>query len=81
MPVRAETTSEKTPPRVNVAQSVTEYVKEVRVEMGKVSWPSRAELRESTLVVIVMVFIVAIFIGLVDRGFSLAFEAFIHMVR
>ena len=78
--MRAETTSEKTPPRLSVAQSVTEYVKDVRVEMGKVSWPTRAELRESTLVVIVMVFLVAVFIGLVDRALSLAFEAFIRVV-
>jgi preprotein translocase subunit SecE len=78
--MRAETTSEKTPARLNVAQSVTEYVKEVRVEMAKVTWPGRAELRESTLVVIVMVFIIAIFIGVVDRALSLAFEAFIRMI-
>ena len=78
--MRAETTSEKTPPRANIAQSVTEYVKDVRVEMGKVSWPSRAELRESTLVVIVMVFIMAVFIGVVDRALSLAFEAFIRVL-
>jgi preprotein translocase subunit SecE len=78
--VRAETTSEKTPARLNVAQSVSEYVKDVRVEMSKVTWPTRAELRESTIVVIVMVFLIAVFIGLVDRGLSLAFEAFIRVI-
>jgi preprotein translocase subunit SecE len=78
--VRADTTTEKTPARLSIAKSVTEYVKEVRVEMGKVTWPSRAELRESTLVVIVMVFIVAVFIGIVDRALSLAFEALIRMI-
>jgi preprotein translocase subunit SecE len=78
--VRAEITSEKTPPRPNIAQNLSEYVKDVRVEMGKVSWPTRAELRESTLVVIVMVFLVAVFIGVVDRALSLAFEAFIRVV-
>jgi len=78
--VRAETTSEKPTPRMNVAQSVTEYVKDVRVEMSKVTWPSRNELRDSTLVVIVMVFLVAVFIGIVDRALSYAFEAFIRVV-
>jgi preprotein translocase subunit SecE len=48
--------------------------------MSKVSWPTREELRESTLVVIVMVFVIAIFIGIVDRALSLAFEAIIKMV-
>jgi preprotein translocase subunit SecE len=65
---------------MNVAQSVTEYLKDVRIEMGKVSWPGRNELRDSTLVVIVMVFIIAVFIGAVDRLFSLAFEAFIRVL-
>ena len=78
--MRAETTSEKPTPRMNVAQSVTEYVKDVRIEMGKVTWPGRNELRDSTLVVIVMVFIVAVFIGAVDRLLSLGFEAFIRVL-
>jgi len=59
---------------------ITEYVKDVRVEMTKVSWPPRAELRESTIVVIVMVVIVSIFIGIVDRALSLAFESLIRLL-
>jgi preprotein translocase subunit SecE len=61
-------------------RAFTDYVRDVRVEMSKVSWPSRRELRDSTLVVIVMVFIMAIFIGVVDRGLTIAFEALIKMV-
>ena len=47
-----------------------EFVKDVRAESAKVSWPSRIELRDSTTVVIVTVIIVAAFIGVVDRGLS-----------
>ncbi|HZI89190.1 MAG TPA: preprotein translocase subunit SecE [Candidatus Polarisedimenticolia bacterium] len=61
-------------------RAITDYVRDVRVEMSKVSWPSRRELRDSTLVVIVMVFIVAIFIGIVDRALTLAFEGLIKML-
>jgi len=43
------------------------FVKDVQSEATKVSWPSRAELRGSTIVVIVTVMIVAAFIGVVDR--------------
>ena len=56
-----------------------EFVKDVRVEAQRVSWPTRQELRDSTLVVIVMVFVISVFIGIVDRGLSLAFEALIKM--
>ena len=50
-----------------------EFLKEVRSEIGKVSWPTREELRDSTLVVIVTVLIVAGFVGIVDRilGFGM----------
>jgi preprotein translocase subunit SecE len=78
--VRAETTSEKPEVRTGLFQSVSDYVKDVRVEMTKVSWPTRDELRESTLVVIVMVFIMMVFIGAVDRALSLAFEALVKLL-
>jgi preprotein translocase subunit SecE len=44
-----------------------EFVKEVRVESTKVSWPSRIELRDSTVVVIVAVLLVSGFVGIVDQ--------------
>ncbi len=77
--MRAEPTSEQSGERMNVVASVRGYVQDVRVEMNKVSWPSRNELRDSTLVVIVMVFLVSIFIGVVDRGLTLAFEAIVKL--
>jgi len=78
--VRAETTSEKPEVRTGPFAALSDYFKDVRVEMTKVSWPTREELRESTLVVIVMVFIMMIFIGAVDRGLSYAFEALVRLV-
>ena len=44
-----------------------DFIKEVQVEFSKISWPSRAELRDSTVVVILTVVIVAAFIGVVDQ--------------
>jgi preprotein translocase subunit SecE len=78
--VRAELTTEKTGERPTVIRAITDYVRDVRVEMNKVSWPSRRELRDSTLVVIVMVIIVSIFIGIVDRALSFAFEALVKVL-
>jgi preprotein translocase subunit SecE len=79
--VRAEITTEKAGgERPSVIRAFGDYIRDVRVEMSKVSWPSRRELRDSTLVVIVMVFIMAIFIGIVDRAMTVAFEALIKMV-
>jgi len=72
-------TTERSEERKGVVATVTEYIRDVRVEMSKVSWPSRAELRESTMVVIVMVILISIFIGIVDRGLSYAFEALVRL--
>ncbi len=49
---------------------LVKFIKEVRNELKRVSWPSRDEIRGSTTVVIVMVLILAVFIGLVDRALS-----------
>jgi preprotein translocase subunit SecE len=46
---------------------IREFAKDVRVEVERVSWPTREELRDSTVVVIATVILVAAFIGVVDR--------------
>jgi len=55
-------------------EKAKKFVSDVVVEMKKVSWPTRTELRGSTMVVIVTVIIIAIFIGMVDRILSLGLE-------
>ena len=48
------------------------FLKEVKAELGKVSWSTREELIGSTFVVIVITGIMAIFIGAVDLFLSKA---------
>jgi len=43
-----------------------DFLREVRSEMGKVTWPTANELKGQTLVVIIAVLLIAGFIGLVD---------------
>jgi len=49
---------------------VTRFFHDVRSEMSSVTWPSKADLKEGTIVVIVMSALVAIFLSLVDLGFN-----------
>ena len=51
-------------------QKAVNYVKDVKTEMAKVSWPTRAELYESTIIVLVLSLILAIFVFGVDQGLS-----------
>ncbi|MCX7908604.1 MAG: preprotein translocase subunit SecE [Ignavibacteria bacterium] len=45
---------------------VKRYLNEVTKEMKKVSWPTRAQLRESTYIVIITMLIFTLFVSIVD---------------
>jgi preprotein translocase subunit SecE len=47
---------------------LSKFLKEVRVELTKVTWPTASELRATTTVVIITVFLITVFIGLIDFG-------------
>jgi preprotein translocase subunit SecE len=49
---------------------VKQFLREVKTELKKVTWPSRKDTLSGTVVVLVTVFIMAIFLGLVDTGLS-----------
>jgi len=55
---------------VAAMESASQFLREVRVELTKVSWPSRKDVIASTSVVLVIVFLIAAFLGLVDLGLS-----------
>jgi preprotein translocase subunit SecE len=53
---------------------VQEFVKEVMIEFRKVTWPSRQELINSTVVVIVVTVVLAFFLGGVDIALARVVE-------
>jgi preprotein translocase subunit SecE len=48
-------------------QKIKHFFGETRVELRKVTWPTRDELKESTKIVIVSTFVVTLFIGIIDQ--------------
>ncbi|NNE08800.1 MAG: preprotein translocase subunit SecE [Gemmatimonadetes bacterium] len=54
----------------SVVQRSSRFLREVWIELQKVSWPTIPEIRQSTIVVLVAVFLCAIFIGIIDWGLS-----------
>ena len=52
------------------------FLKEARAELGKVTWPTRKELYESTILVIVSVILITVFIGAVDFVFNKMLQFF-----
>jgi len=54
-----------------VLKGAANFFRETRQELNKVTWPSRAELWQSTLVVIFTTFLLAVFIGAADAVLSI----------
>jgi preprotein translocase subunit SecE len=48
-------------------EKIKKYLKETAGELRKMTWPTKQELIGSTVVVIVVSLVVAVFIGIVDR--------------
>ncbi len=46
------------------------FLGEVRGELRRTTWPNRNEVRNTTLVVLVTVFIFAVFLGVMDLALS-----------
>lgn len=58
-------------------KKISEFLKEVKVEMKKVSWPNRKETVSSTTIVITVVIFLSVFIGICDFGLSEIFSVII----
>ena len=54
----------------NFIQRAIDFFREVKVELKKVTWPTRKQTTGTTIVVIIFVFVVAAFLGLFDYGLS-----------
>ncbi len=46
------------------------FYSEVKEELKKVSWPSREQTVGTTLVVVAVVFVITLYLGLIDTGLS-----------
>jgi len=51
-------------------EKIKQFLKEVKTELKKVVWPTRRDILASTSVVLILVIIIALYLGLVDFGLS-----------
>jgi preprotein translocase subunit SecE len=58
-------------------EKIVQFLKEVRQELYKVSWPSFNEFIGSTVVVLILVALFAVYLGLVDTGVGKVAEMFV----
>jgi len=56
------------------------FLRDVRVEMGKVTWPTRKDLAQSTLVVLVAVAIATVYTLVLDTAFDRAIAFVVNLI-
>lgn len=49
-------------------RKINKFLQEVRQEMSKVSWPTREELKGTTLIVIALTLVITLFIWITDKS-------------
>lgn len=71
MPVTAKTTITSSPeasgPSIWSREGMSSYLHQVRLEMGRVTWPTRRELQAATLVVMMTLIVFSAYLGFWDQ--------------
>jgi preprotein translocase subunit SecE len=60
--------------------TIADFMVAAESEMKKVSWSSRKEIAVSTFIVIVLVILLAIFLGVTDLSFQVIFDKLIYNI-
>jgi preprotein translocase subunit SecE len=56
--------------REKMIKNVTQFVKDVHLELSKVTWPKFNEFAGSMIVVLLLMSFFSIYLGLVDKGLT-----------
>jgi preprotein translocase subunit SecE len=59
--------------RKGIAARFVDFLREVRGEIQKVTWPTMEELRKATIVIVIFVAVLGLLIGLLDALLQLIF--------
>jgi preprotein translocase subunit SecE len=58
----------------NVEPRIVRFVKDSKVEMDKVDWPSRKDTRNLTILVLALTAVAAAFLGVIDQLLTLLYQ-------
>jgi preprotein translocase subunit SecE len=75
--VEAEKKPEKKVEKVKGENRVVRYLRETWYELKKVSWPTRSEAVNLTLIVVAVTAFLSLVLGLMDYVFSTVFRLFL----
>lgn len=58
-----------------MVEGIRQFFIDVNKEMKKVSWPSREQLQESTVVVVVTCLVIATIVFIIDQGMTFVMQS------
>lgn len=70
-----------TGPRVGPVGRMFQFLRDVRAEMKRVSWPSAKEIKNTTIITLVAVIFSAVYLFLVDRLWSFLLIQLNHLLN
>jgi len=70
-----------TGPRKSAVGRLGQFLRDVRAEMSRVSWPSATEVKNTTIITLIAVIFFAIYLFLVDRVWSFLLIQLNHLLN
>jgi len=58
-------------------RNILKFIQEAKVELMKVTWPTKQQIIQSTVLVVGLTFVMAVFLGGLDYGFGYVLKSFI----
>lgn len=65
----------------NAFERTGRFIRDTRAELKRVSWPSAIEVRNTTIITIIAVIFFAVYLWLVDKGFTLLITQIRNLVN
>jgi preprotein translocase subunit SecE len=73
--------SEKTVSEPGKIETVSAFFEESRAELKKVTWPTKKEIKVTTIAVLILVTVMSIFLGIMDLALVKIIEAITSLGR
>lgn len=68
-------------PRVGPIGRLAQFLRDVRAEMKRVSWPSASEVKNTTIITLIAVIFFAVYLFLVDRIWTFLLTQLNHLLN
>jgi preprotein translocase subunit SecE len=70
-----------TGPRVGLVGRLSQFLRDVRAEMKRVSWPSLNDVKNTTIITLIAVIFFAVYLFLVDRIWTFLLTQLNHLLN